>query len=306
MTADGHEDEKSDGAAHHSDAAEIIQALDNAVDGLIAWITDWHAPVVTGNRLAELGEQQRSLRHLKSFQNWFAAHTNDAVVNQPTVRTLYDLSTAIEKQAATLSESGTHTTDQAYRVLLENVQAFVVQARRVERAFATASSDLDLLTGIQNRMAMRRALERRHHRIARTDARATIALADLDHFKKINDTYGHRAGDQVLSVAAGRMLDGIRSYDQLFRYGGEEFLILLDDAEPDTTRAILERLRLGLSDTPINIDENTNITITASFGAAELNKDETIEKTIERADEALYRAKEAGRNRIEFADENKT
>jgi len=285
------------------DNTDIVEALDKAVDGLIAWIMDWHAPVVTGNRLTELGEQQRSLLHLKSFQAWFKANDDDAVINQPTVRALFDLSVAIEEQASALSKSGGHTTDSEYRELLKNVQAFISQARRLERAFAAASSDLDTLTGIQNRLAMRRALERRHDRMERTDARATIALADLDHFKIVNDTYGHHAGDQVLSVAAARMLDGIRSYDQLFRYGGEEFLVLLDDAEPETTRVILERLRMSLEEAPIKLNDGIEITLTASFGAAEINKNETIEKTIERADAALYRAKEAGRNRVILDDE---
>ena len=285
------------------DNTDIVEALDKAVDGLIAWIMDWHAPVVTGNRLTELGEQQRSLLHLKSFQAWFKANDDDAVINQPNVRALFDLSVAIEEQASALSKSGGHTTDSEYRELLKNVQAFISQARRLERAFAAASSDLDTLTGIQNRLAMRRALERRHDRMERTDARATIALADLDHFKIVNDTYGHHAGDQVLSVAAARMLDGIRSYDQLFRYGGEEFLVLLDDAEPETTRVILERLRMSLEEAPIKLNDGIEITLTASFGAAEINKNETIEKTIERADAALYRAKEAGRNRVILDDE---
>ncbi len=285
------------------DNTDIVEALDKAVDGLIAWIMDWHAPVVTGNRLTELGEQQRSLLHLKSFQAWFKANDDDAVINQPTVRALFDLSVAIEEQASALSKSGGHTTDSEYRELLKNVQAFISQARRLERAFAAASSDLDTLTGIQNRLAMRRALERRHDRMERTDARATIALADLDHFKIVNDTYGHHAGDQVLSVVAARMLDGIRSYDQLFRYGGEEFLVLLDDAEPETTRVILERLRMSLEEAPIKLNDGIEITLTASFGAAEINKNETIEKTIERADAALYRAKEAGRNRVILDDE---
>lgn len=280
---------------------DIVDALDHAVDGLIAWITDWHAPIVTGNRLVELGAQQQSLLHLKSFQDWFRAHEDDAVINQATVQTLYELSIAIEKQATQLSESGTHTTDSHYRDLMKNVQAFITQARRLERAFAAASSDLDTLTGIQNRHAMRRALERRHDRMERTSARATIALVDLDHFKKVNDTFGHHAGDYVLTVAAQRMLDGIRSYDQLFRYGGEEFLVLLDDAETASTLMVLERLRAGLADTPIALENGTEITQTASFGAAEINKSETIEKTIERADAALYRAKESGRNRIELA-----
>ena len=285
------------------DNTDIVEALDKAVDGLIAWIMDWHAPVVTGNRLTELGEQQRSLLHLKSFQAWFKANDDDAVINQPNVRALFDLSVAIEEQASALSKSGGHTTDSEYRELLKNVQAFISQARRLERAFAAASSDLDTLTGIQNCLAMRRALERRHDRMERTDARATIALADLDHFKIVNDTYGHHAGDQVLSVAAARMLDGIRSYDQLFRYGGEEFLVLLDDAEPETTRVILERLRMSLEEAPIKLNDGIEITLTASFGAAEINKNETIEKTIERADAALYRAKEAGRNRVILDDE---
>lgn len=283
-----------------ADSAAIIDALDNAVDSLLDWITDWHIPIITGNRIGELGEQQQSLLHLKAFQEWFEAHKHDAVINQKSLKTLYSLSALICEQATTISSSGPHTSEDSYRALMKNVQGFIKQARRVERAFAAASSDIDTLTGIQNRHAMRRALERRHDRKERTNVGATIAIADLDHFKKVNDTYGHSAGDRVLCIAASRLLEGIRSYDQLFRYGGEEFLVLLDDADTETVKTILERLRASLADTEIPIDKETAITLTASFGVADLCKGETIEETIERADEALYRAKKGGRNRVEF------
>ena len=85
--------------------------------------------------------------------------------------------------------------------------------------------------------------------------------------------------------------------------GDEEFLFLLDDAETESTLMVLESLRANLADLPIALEDGTEITQTASFGAAEINKDETIEKTIERADAALYRAREMGRNRIELAAE---
>jgi diguanylate cyclase (GGDEF)-like protein len=120
-------------------------------------------------------------------------------------------------------------------------------------------------------------------------------MMDLDHFKTINDVYGHLAGDHVLAVLAGDIMARLRPYDKLFRYGGEEFLISMPHTDSKSGLNVVERLREGIAASSINY-EGKEIRITSSFGLTLLDPDVSVEKTVERADRALYAAKSSGRN----------
>ena len=280
-------------------AEDIVQALDAAIDALLAWIADWHAPAMSAAAEEPTLRQDESLRHLDAFDAWFDANRRDGIVDQPSLRRLHLSNRKVRNLAAGFAAMGPDVAEADYRALMAEVRSFVAQARRLERAFAAASSDLDTLTGVQNRHAMKRALDAERARFIRTGETATLALCDLDHFKEINDLHGHAAGDKVLSVAAGRLAENVRAYDQVFRYGGEEFLILLPDTEPATALAVLERLRKRLAAMPVPIGNGASVMVTASFGLARIGPDEPVEAAVERADAALYRAKKAGRNRVE-------
>ena len=125
-------------------------------------------------------------------------------------------------------------------------------------------------------------------------------LIDIDHFKRVNDTYGHPAGDQVLETVAKTLQDIIRGDDYLFRWGGEEFLALLSDCNAAQAMILAERLRSTIQDLTISQGE-TALQVTISLGTAELKPDESAEALIARADRALYQAKSNGRNRVEAA-----
>lgn len=180
---------------------------------------------------------------------------------------------------------------------LVDLQAELLKAREELREQATRDS----LTSLRNRSAILDELSRELARAQRDSRPLSLVIVDLDHFKKINDTYGHLAGDQVLREAARMMQNGIRQYDSIGRYGGEEFLILFPGCFEGDSYAQAERLRkqIGTSDVMVN---DIPVRITASFGVTTALPGEncTAEALIRKADEALYVAKNSGRNRVEI------
>lgn len=179
---------------------------------------------------------------------------------------------------------------------LEAEKAELLTAREALRLQASQ----DALTGTWNRSAVLEILQREMERAQRERTDLAVALADVDHFKHINDTYGHLAGDALLREVAQRMLGSVRSYDFVGRYGGEEFLLVLPGLSAHGPFHRLTQLQQGTSGRPF-VYRNRSIHLTTSFGVAWMEQDGmTVEDMVRRADEALYRAKAAGRDRIVF------
>jgi len=159
----------------------------------------------------------------------------------------------------------------------------------------------DSLTGLWNRSAIFDRLESELARSKREGTPLGVSMADIDHFKRINDQYGHLTWDAVLREVAQRLSSGIRPYDSVGRYGGEEFIIVVPGGGTEKTRQLAERLRLSFIDNPIRTDEGA-LSVTVSMGVAAVDGGEEwgLDSLIGAADEALYRAKEGGRNRVEI------
>jgi len=160
----------------------------------------------------------------------------------------------------------------------------------------------DNLTGICNRGVILDTIRRERSRQDRGGNAFAIVLADLDHFKYVNDTHGHLAGDAVLQEVARRMTNFIRPYDAVGRYGGEEFLIVVPSSDAMGALGLSERIRHGIEATPILAD-GVSISVTGSFGIAASTPGHLLDpqEMIRLADDALYRAKKNGRNRCELA-----
>jgi diguanylate cyclase (GGDEF)-like protein len=161
----------------------------------------------------------------------------------------------------------------------------------------------DGLTGISNRGVALDALYREQSRQMREKGSFGIILADIDHFKYINDKHGHLCGDAVLKEAANRMLNCARPYDTMGRYGGEEFLIVVPASGTVGPMGLAERMRKALESRPF-ITEAGEVHVTGSFGVAVSTKEDPLDAQglLRLADDALYRAKRYGRNRSEMAD----
>jgi diguanylate cyclase (GGDEF)-like protein len=280
--------------------ADILRQLDHAIDDHVAWLKAWHRAIVLGSADGN-PESIEGLRDLGRFGAWYVHNQHNVLVNQPALRHLARLHRDMHELAHDLARStraGRSVAEADYDRIMAMAQDFVAQARKLEKAFARASSDLDPLTGLHNRLSMNRNLERERSRALRLSRPCSVALADLDHFKSINDRYGHTTGDWVLAAAAECFLASVRPYDLIYRYGGEEFLLCLPDASVDTARKILLRILERLRTRRINVDAVTVITVTCSFGVTAVCEEASVEETISRADQALYQAKRQGRSQV--------
>jgi diguanylate cyclase (GGDEF)-like protein len=161
-------------------------------------------------------------------------------------------------------------------------------------------AELDELTGSFNRRCIMRMLDDEIARAHRIKAPCSVALIDLDWFKRVNDAYGHPTGDEVLRTFAITVFANIRNIDKFGRYGGEEFLLLLPDTPSDAAARILDRLRAIIADLDWSAF-SLGLRVTISAGVATLRADESPDTFLARADSALYAAKARGRNRIASA-----
>jgi two-component system, cell cycle response regulator len=157
----------------------------------------------------------------------------------------------------------------------------------------------DPLTGMPNRRAILDILEKEMSRSQRTNRALLIALIDVDHFKEVNDHWGHLAGDLVLKECVQRLRNHLRRYDSVGRLGGDEFLVVIPETEVDSTPEILQRLCRIVAETPVCICEG-EIAVTISQGVAKWTDNISLDDLLKRADEALYLAKKQGRNQTVY------
>ncbi|BCS56018.1 GGDEF domain-containing protein [Geobacter sp. SVR] len=156
----------------------------------------------------------------------------------------------------------------------------------------------DFLTGLLNRREIFKRLHIEMCRVDRIDKPFSVIMLDIDHFKVVNDTYGHQTGDLLLKETARILREHLREYDYICRYGGEEFLVVAPETPLQVAQELAERLRRILMETHFSFPALPSITVTVSAGVAQRIKGETIGALISRADAALYQAKNSGRNRV--------
>ncbi|MEG2045980.1 MAG: GGDEF domain-containing protein [Comamonas sp.] len=186
--------------------------------------------------------------------------------------------------------------------------AFITIAARYHDIIVEAHETLrreaftDPLTGALNR----RRLTQVACLTPTADTRSALLLCDLDHFKLVNDQYGHEVGDLVLQAFYRQLLECTRGGDHVCRWGGEEFLVLLPQTEMDVARSVAYRLRASVEQTPVPLPSGEPLFITVTVGLASLGPGEPLQAAVHRADEALYRGKAAGRNQVQDSTQEGT
>jgi diguanylate cyclase (GGDEF)-like protein/PAS domain S-box-containing protein len=157
----------------------------------------------------------------------------------------------------------------------------------------------DTLTGLPNRRAYENEAGRMLARARRSGAPITVGIADIDHFKKVNDDHGHAVGDEVLSAVSAVIAQAARSSDFVARIGGEEFGLLFPDAMPETAHAVAERIRRAVANFPVSTSTGAALNLTVSIGLARFEGG--LSESLSHADGALYEAKNTGRNQVREA-----
>lgn len=185
--------------------------------------------------------------------------------------------------------------------LLASNQEIEALKQEVSRAREEAVSDA--LTGLANRKGLDDELANCLACAIETDTHPSLIMADIDHFKQVNDTYGHLFGDKVIRAVAHVIQQNVKGKDTAARYGGEEFVVLLPDTPPEGAAKVAETIRNAVENSRIKNAENGDVIgkVTLSFGVTSFRAGDTASSLIERADKALYQSKEKGRNRVTVA-----
>ncbi|MEH6712320.1 MAG: GGDEF domain-containing protein [Paraglaciecola polaris] len=176
-----------------------------------------------------------------------------------------------------------YSRQRSFKILQELSQRFEKQAR------------LDPLSGLQNRRGMLEKLEYEHQRTLRHTKNMTIMMCDIDNFKRVNDEFGHDAGDQVIKEVGQLFAKGLRKQDTVARWGGEEFLFLLPETTQEQAFILAEKLRIKVADSEY-VFGSTRLSVTVSIGIYQMHPQDSLDHAISRADTNLYRAKTHGRN----------
>ncbi len=284
---------------------KILEDLKFSFDEHVRWMSRCEYLLVTKGTVD--GEALNAQSHLKcSFGQWYYGENMEILRKSDEFIRLGDLhqqfhdaaTNALSTLGPASLKSKLSLNDDICQRLVMSQSAFLMALNRYACDMAGGDQLYDSLTSVLNRRALIRLLRLERSRVERTGEPCALALADLDHFKRVNDSYGHEVGDTVLKMAADRIATGLRPYDLLFRYGGEEFLLCLPSTDMAEAWMISERIRKRMEHMDIDVGGDHLIRITVSFGLSFLCSGVTVEQSVKAADMALYEAKEAGRNTI--------
>jgi diguanylate cyclase (GGDEF)-like protein len=274
-------------------------SLAQTVDDHIAWLIEWHRLAFLD--LACRASQAKKFASPPSFAEWYKTALNMLPQDQPAIdriAVLHDQLHQLTRLVLLKTPDGVPVDSKDHESVIAKFEELMQGLRRLERAFSVAASGIDLLTGLRSRVGLKEDLEREYNRFLRTAKPFCIAMMDIDYFKSINDKYGHDAGDKVLAAVADHVSRSIRSFDDAYRLGGEEFLIAMKETDLGAGLKVVERLRAGLEQLPIQLGSGLPIGVTASFGLAMATDDVPVDELLRRVDQGLYRAKNKGRNAI--------
>ena len=235
------------------------------------------------------------------FGTWYYNNAPELIRHRPEFIDLDGLHKAMHDSARELAiehMEGHEIRQLQYASFIDSQRTFSKSLLNLRDQLRESLHSFDSLTGLMTRGPFAQILNAESSRSERQQEPCCLILLDIDHFKQINDKYGHLAGDRVLSSVAQYMLSKMRIYDSICRYGGEEFLICLPMTSLHQAHDIMDRLRNELEELAIEYEPEKKLNIAVSIGIATIIAGEGYETCLKNADEALYEAKRSGRNRV--------
>ncbi|MCG8037294.1 MAG: diguanylate cyclase [Candidatus Thiodiazotropha taylori] len=284
----------------HEKIKYIIEHLDRAIENHQMWFQNVNRSLAC--RVPCKPEDLLPDAHRKcEFGKWYYRLNDEILLRNDGFNAIEKEHHHMHKLATELliGCQGDHVSNiDKYDQFSKSVERLRMQIMSLQRELQDSLFNVDTLTSARTRSGMLTELRRQHELVKRSAFTCSIAMMDIDHFKQINDNHGHQEGDMVLKTVIRYILDSIRPFDMVFRYGGEEFLLCLPGTDLVTANFALERLRKGIEKLIITGITSVEIRVTASFGMTALSNEIFIEESIHRADQALYHAKTTGRNRL--------
>lgn len=287
------------------DAQEAIRQLDQALYNHEKWLTD-----VTRTIICRLTPDQRDVAsdayHNCRFGQWYYANPIRTLSEHPAFQAMgaeHQRMHEIGAQLLVSSESGEPASTADYDGFTNVVDRLHLEIFSLKRELEDTLHNRDPLTGAENRIGMLASLREARELVKRGVQQHSVAMMDIDHLKELNDTYGHRAGDQLLATVVRLVKRQLRQYDKVYRYGGDEFVLSLAGADLYAAQEVIERVRESLAEVAIDVGvKSESIAAKVSFGIAPLDPDVEVEESIDRADSALYSAKSSGGNDVRIWD----
>ena len=263
-------------------------------------IGQFNKALVTGSPFA-VDDHEEDNHKSCTFGQWYYAQKASELTGNKEFIALGEIHADLHAIMHTLlrqTGNGRSITVEEYDSFLMTYNLFTDRLTDLINDIHYAQFQFDHLTNLLNRGAFKKILEYELSLLQRHNQPCTIAMADIDHFKNVNDEHGHMNGDIVLKHMAGFFHQELRGYDTVGRFGGEEFIFCLPDAAPSSAKNVMDRLRAHVERLEIPLNDGTIIHVTISIGMAELLEGSTIDETLQNVDRALYQAKSSGRNRV--------
>ncbi|PWC22113.1 GGDEF domain-containing protein [Brenneria roseae subsp. roseae] len=298
-----------DRAAKNEESYRLFSILENAGmererqnAALLNWENAFIFSVATGAPLASIPELSGS-----EFGLWFNHKGKSSFNNAQGIKVISDLIVETDNYINHYSKVSPLSPSN-YSPLLKSVRSKIYKINMLLGSLfddvQKLESGKDTLTLLLNRRFLPTILRHETALAMHSNSALTVTMIDIDHFKSINDTYGHATGDIVLKSIAEILYENTRNSDYIFRYGGEEFMVVLIETPKFAAYALIERLREKIQDHQIHLQNGKTITTTISAGIAVYSGHPDYECLIKSADDALYKAKANGRNRVEYASED--
>ena len=287
-----------------SEISEISEILNLAIENHRKWFDTLHRSIIFNQDFPK--DILDEVAHTKcQFRKWYYGNLSQAFRQYEEFNLLESSHRYMHYYARVLSQAFLNNETPSIDIYNKFI-SFQKEVIRLLQALHDKLINLghgyDSLTGLLNRNSITLILDNAYEKSIRHRTSYSVAMIDADHFKKINDTYGHSVGDDVLKTIANHMRISFRKSDCIGRIGGEEFLVVLSETEKEEARKILEKYRESLSNLKIN-SESIIVNATVSIGISQVSQnDEDSWQAVKRADYALYNSKENGRNRITVSE----